>query len=140
MGMPVKLSDNLVRSARAEAKSSDRSITAQIEHWATLGRAVEAALMHDDLLALKQHQGNLKQAFTNPMKRQGVLALLDQIAQATDRSSLKEKIRALGKPIYSIDPQYPGMLIKIDPDGRRTPGHLRNRRFVPARKKALAGS
>lgn len=39
MGMPVKLSDDPVRAARAEAKATDRSITAQIGHWAKLGRA-----------------------------------------------------------------------------------------------------
>ncbi len=139
MGMPVKLSDNLVSAARVEAKTTDRSITAQIEHWATLGRAVEAALMHNDLLDLKQHEGNLKQAFTNPTKREQILAILDQIAASTDRSNLKERIQSSGKPIYSIDPQFPGMLVKIDPDGTRTPGHIKNRRFIPAaKKKALA--
>ncbi len=135
MGMPVKLSDNLVSAARVEAKTTDRSITAQIEHWATLGRAVEAALMHNDLLELKQHEGNLKQAFTDASKREQILALLDSIAQSADRSNLKERIRSSGKPIYSIDPQFPGMLVQIDPDGTRTPGRLKNRRFIPAAKR-----
>lgn len=40
MGMPVKLSDELVASARTEAASTDRSITGQIEHWAKIGRSV----------------------------------------------------------------------------------------------------
>jgi len=35
MGMPVKLSDELVREAREEARVVNRSITGQIEHWAT---------------------------------------------------------------------------------------------------------
>jgi len=38
MGMPVKLSDDLVLSARLEAEATDRSITAQIEHWAKIRR------------------------------------------------------------------------------------------------------
>jgi hypothetical protein len=54
MGMSVKLSDDLALSARLEAEATDRSITAQIEHWAKLGRAVEAALKHADVLALKR--------------------------------------------------------------------------------------
>ena len=41
MGMPVKLSDELVESAREEAANTDRSITGQIEHWAKIGRSVE---------------------------------------------------------------------------------------------------
>lgn len=46
MGMPVKLSDELVESAREEAASTDRSITGQIEHWAKIGRSVETVLRH----------------------------------------------------------------------------------------------
>src|SRR6266496_3887413 len=51
MGMPVKLSDALVNVARKEAAAADRSITAQIEHWAKLGQSVEAALRHEDARA-----------------------------------------------------------------------------------------
>ncbi|MEW6488524.1 MAG: hypothetical protein AB1578_11510 [Thermodesulfobacteriota bacterium] len=32
MGMPVKLSDELVRLARAEAEAASRSLAAQVEH------------------------------------------------------------------------------------------------------------
>ena len=53
MGMPVKLSDDLVASARKEAASTDRSITGQIEHWAKIGRSVETVLRHQDVQALK---------------------------------------------------------------------------------------
>ena len=53
MGMPVKLSDELVLSARIEAEGADRSITAQIEHWAKLGRAAEVALGYTSATALK---------------------------------------------------------------------------------------
>jgi len=63
VGMPVKLSDALVKLARTEAEASDRSITAQIEHWAKLGRSVETALGHEDVLALKGADGNLTRAF-----------------------------------------------------------------------------
>jgi len=54
MGMPVKLSEDLVNEARQEAKASNRSITAQIEHWAKIGSSVESAMRHDDVLALKR--------------------------------------------------------------------------------------
>jgi hypothetical protein len=54
MGMPVKLSDELVESARQEAASTDRSITGQIEHWAKIGRSVETVLRRQDIQALKR--------------------------------------------------------------------------------------
>lgn len=44
MGMPVKLSDELVRKARKEAARSRRSITAQVEYWASLGRMAEKSI------------------------------------------------------------------------------------------------
>lgn len=41
MGRAVKLSDELVESARHESAIYSRSMTQQIEHWARIGRAVE---------------------------------------------------------------------------------------------------
>lgn len=41
MGRAVKLSDELVESARHESRIYSRSMTQQIEHWARIGRAVE---------------------------------------------------------------------------------------------------
>lgn len=54
MGMPVKLSDELVDAARREAASTDRSITGQIEHWVKIGRSVEQLLRYQDIQALKR--------------------------------------------------------------------------------------
>ena len=54
MPAPVKISDRLLARAREEAKGAHRSVTAQIEHWATLGRAVEAMVVYRDVLALKR--------------------------------------------------------------------------------------
>lgn len=41
MSSAVKLSDELVASARSESQVQSRSMTQQIEHWARIGRAVE---------------------------------------------------------------------------------------------------
>lgn len=131
MGMPVKLSDELVQSARAEAETTDRSITAQIEHWAKLGRAVEAALKHSDILTLKRSGGDLTNAFDSESKRQAIRTLLENIAASTDRSKVTAKLRQRGKPSYETDPNHPGMVVRIEPDGSRTLGRFENRRFVP---------
>jgi hypothetical protein len=130
--MPVKLSDELVQSAREEAAATERSITAQIEHWAKLGRAVEEALKHADTLSLKRSGGNLTNAFADESKRQNVHALLEDIVTSVDRARVTDKLRQRGKPSYETDPADPGRVVRIDPDGTRTPGHFENRRFVPA--------
>lgn len=41
MSSAVKLSTELVESARHESRVYSRSMTQQIEHWARIGRAVE---------------------------------------------------------------------------------------------------
>src|SRR5262245_61169876 len=54
MGMPVKLSDELVESARKEAANADRSITGQIEHWEKIARSVETILRNKEVQGLKR--------------------------------------------------------------------------------------
>lgn len=133
MGMPVKLSDDLVKLARKEAEASDRSITAQIEHWAKLGRSVETALGHEDVLALKGADGNLKSAFPGLSTRQAVYALLQRVASTTDRSELGRTLTQ-GKVVYQSDPSGSGSIMRIEPNGTRTVGRLEKRRFVAARQ------
>ena len=131
--MPVKLSDALVKLARAEAAACDRSITAQIEHWATLGRSVETALGHEDVIALKSADGNLTSAFPGLSARQAVYALLQQVAATTDRSELARTLTR-GNVVYQSDPRGSASIMRIEPDGRRTVGQLEKRRFVPGRQ------
>lgn len=46
MGMPVRIDDTLYERARAEAHTEHRTISGQIEFWASVGRA---ALDNPDL-------------------------------------------------------------------------------------------
>jgi len=62
-------------------------------------------------------------------RRQEVHDLLTQIAATPDREITA--LRATGAPVYATDPEHPGMIIQVLPDGTRTPGHLEGRRFVP---------
>lgn len=41
MATAVRISDNLLSNARKYSKIDHRSLTGQIEHWATLGKCVE---------------------------------------------------------------------------------------------------
>ncbi len=131
MGMPVKLSDDLVVLARAEAEAANRSISAQVEHWAQIGRAVEAVLQHADTLRLKRAR-DLGEAFPDEAKREAVLAVLERLASTTDRATAIERVRRGGRPVYGSDSRFPGLVVRVDPDGTRTPGRFENRRFVPS--------
>ena len=131
MGMPVKLSDDLVKIARKEADAANRSITAQIEHWATLGRSVETALRHEDVLALKHAKGDIGKVFAGATS-QAVYETLRRVAAATRRSALSQKLTQ-GRTVYQSDPDGSGLLMRIEPDGRRSLGRMVRRRFIPAR-------
>lgn len=134
MPLPVKVSDRLLALAREEARSTHRSATAQIEHWATLGRAVEVLATYRDVLALKR----AGQVFPVPAlgDREAVHAQLAGLVEDTDREGVKARIRARGLPLYTVDPEDPGRLVEVRADGTRTPGKLVRRRFVPARGKS----
>ena len=135
MGTPLKVSDNLFAVAKEEAQDTQRSITAQVEHWARIGRAVEAVLAHQELLTLKQVGELLEPLYPSAARRSEVHDLLTRIASSTDREVTKAALRDAGAPLYATDPDYPGMIIQVLPDGTRTPGHLENRRFVPIKSR-----
>ena len=132
MGMPLKVSDSLYAIAKQEAQATERSITAQVEHWALIGRAVEAILAHQELLPLKQVGEVLTPLFPSAAQRQEVHDLLTRIAGSTDREPTKKALRESGAPLYATDPEHPGLIVQVLPDGTRTPGRLEGRRFVPS--------
>lgn len=136
MPSPVKVSDNLLALAREEARSAHRSATAQIEHWATLGRAVEAMVAYREVLALKRAGEALP--IPSFVRRDEVHDLLARLVEDVDRETVKGRIRASGAPIYAADPEHPGTIVEIQPDGTRIPGHLKGRRFVAPAGKPVA--
>lgn len=128
MASPVKVSDRLLAQAKQEAIAANRSATAQIEHWATLGRAVEAYVAYRDVLALKSAGATLP--MPSYVARTEVSHALMGLT-TTDRDEVKARIQASGTPLYAADPEQPGTIIEIHPDGTRIRGHLEGRRFVP---------
>ena len=130
MPSPVKVSDKLLALAREEAQGTHRSATAQIEHWATLGRAVEVMVAYREVLALKRAGQTLP--IPTFVRREEVHELLARLVEDVDRKNVKARIQTAGTPLYTTDPEYPGMIVEIRADGTRTPGHLEGRRFVPA--------
>jgi ParD-like antitoxin of type II ParDE toxin-antitoxin system len=129
MPVPVKVSDRLLELARREARDAHRSATAQIEHWATLGRAVEVLLAYSDVLALKR----AGQTLPVPARvgREDVHERLTRLAADADRERVRARILAPGLPIYEAAAE-PGLIAEVHPDGRRVVGRLEGRRFVPA--------
>ena len=136
MAAPVKVSDRLLALAKQEGRGTHRSATAQIEHWATLGRGVEVLVTYSEVLALKRAGQTLP--IPTFVRREDVQDLLAGLVQDADRASVKARIHAAGTPLYTTDPDHRGMIVEIQADGSRTPGSLEGRRFVPGKRKLSA--
>lgn len=134
MSQSLKVSDGMYAVAKQEADAANRSITGQIEYWAKIGRAAEQLIAHDELRALTKAGEVLVPAFPSDTRRTEIHALLLDIASNAAREELAAELRASGKPIYATDPQHPGMVIQVAPDGTRTPGHFVKRQFVAGPK------
>src|SRR5215470_1229507 len=110
MGMPVKITDDLVVAARTEAQAAGRTMTGQIEHWAMIGRAVELIMTHTELLSIKSLHG----IFPTAPRREEVRRLLEHIvADPHDRKEAHALIHAAGKPVYEADPSNPERIVQV---------------------------
>lgn len=121
MGLPLRISDEIVHLAREEAELSDRSLTSQIEHWVRLGMAVEAVLGHGQVRELKR-------------RGKALLSLKDALAYAESpegQDEMRAHLVAASQPLYSADPERPGGIVRENPDGTRTRGKFVRRVFVP---------
>ena len=121
MGQPVKLSDTLILDARVVGKAAERSIAGQIEFWARVGKAVEPMLRGDRMLRLKQRGDAV------PLSK-----LLETVDSRAGRERLKAQQAARPFPHFEPAPGRPGLLVRIEADGKRTVGRFVNREFRAA--------
>jgi hypothetical protein len=117
MSQPVKVSDSLILDARLTAELAERSIAGQIEFWARLGRAIEPLLRGSNALALRQ-AGDVK-----PLSE-----CLSSVNSSQGRKRLAEHLAGRPYPHYEAADE-PGLLVKIEADGKRTVGKFVNREF-----------
>lgn len=125
MGQPVKLSDAMVLDARVTAELSKRSIAGQIEYWANLGRAIERVLEGAQVLAL------CRSAAAQPLS-----VCLESVDSAAGRGRLAGYLESQPFPHYEPAPDAPGLLVRIDADGKRTLGRFVHRQFQAVRHKS----
>jgi len=122
VSQPVKISDSLVLDARLTGEIAERSIAGQIEFWARLGRAIEPLLRGDQALALR---------------RSGDAQPLSDCLRSADTPEGRQRVAAhlKSRPFPHYEPaDAPGLLVRIESNGRRTLGRFVNREFQAARK------
>ncbi len=124
MSQPVKVSDALVLDARLTGEVAERSIAGQIEFWARLGRALEPLLRGDVVLALRR-AGDAK-----PLSE-----CLRSVDSPAGRQRLARLLKTRPYPHYEAA-DAPGLLVRIESNGRRTIGRFVNREFRAVKKAA----
>ena len=124
MSQPVKLSDSLVLDARVAGKALERSIAGQVEFWAKLGRAIEPLMDGVHVIGLCQN------AAVEPLS-----SSLKTADSAEGRRRVRNFLDAQPYPHYEPHPKSPGLLIRIEADGKRTVGRFVNRKFQPVRSR-----
>lgn len=125
MSQPVKLSDALVLDARLAGEVLERSIAGQVEFWARLGRAVEPLLQGAQALAL------CRNAAVRPLS-----VCLDSVDSPEGRRQVAGFLQTQPFPHYEPAPDSPGLLVRIEADGKRAVGRFVNRQFKVAKSKA----
>ncbi len=127
MSQPVKLSDALVLDARMAGETVERSIAGQVEFWARLGRAIESLIRGDQALSL------CRSAAARPLSE-----CMKSVDSAEGRRRVAEYLQTQAFPHYESHPDRPGLLVRIDEDGKRTVGRFVNRQFKPEPERLTA--
>jgi hypothetical protein len=120
-GMPsaLKLSDDLVSSARNEGRVASRSATQQVEHWARVGRMVERAGALDTRRLRAALQADLALDELAPRERLAVLGEMEALVfRPEGDADLRDRLLASATPKSGLDER--GRLTSVDRQGRRT--------------------
>jgi len=131
MSQPVKLSDELIDAARSTAGDASRSLAGQIEHWASIGRAVEGMLTASDVHALKRSNATTINRDPAVDRREAIISALIAALQPSVPTEIASRIATANPIRYGTDPAFPGLTIRVEADGTKTPGRLMGRSFVP---------
>jgi len=119
----ITLSKSFAEELRAQADLQGRSMAAQLEHWARIAMSVEAtstgpAIASVELAPLSD---------TDALRSASYRFLLGPSLEATTA-----QLGAAGLPNYGMSPSKPGVILRIDPDGTQTEGHVDAQgEFVP---------
>jgi hypothetical protein len=126
---PVRLQDELMRSAALVGALHQRSAAQQVEYWAALGRSVAGLLDPEQLLAVKSGLARLR---VEPIRVVAVdpAAVFDTIEQARQNGTLAASV-STARDRYQASSSHPGLLERISSDGLRTIGTFEDGLFRP---------
>ena len=128
MSIALRLSDDLVKEAEAEAFAHKRTTAKQIEYWAEIGKHVVDHASATDLIALMQGfaKVEIQTLASQPIDPKALFAEIERSRQSGALSAAvsQAKIR------YEASQSDPSLLDQVHSDGRRTPGHFSQGEFT----------
>jgi len=123
----VKISSELVASARQESAVWSRSMTQQIEYWARLGRALERSPSVSLSRVQAALQAELPFDELNADERALVLGRLEAtVFDPRGDATLQRELREAGHAFTAMDDK--GSVVKVSPAARRTAAKAITRR------------
>ena len=115
----------MMLDARVAGGIAERSMAGQIEFWARLGRALEPLLRGDQVLALCRARA--VKSLSN---------CLESVDSPAGRRRVLEHLKTRPYPHYEAAAESPGLLVRIEADGKRAVGRFVNRQFLRIRRSA----
>lgn len=130
--LAIKISADLATAARAAAELADRSLTAQIEHWARMGKKMDEQVTGGAMMAFKRTAGGTA-TIQEPAYREEIETVLAQLRQPgfATKVALAARDLEIHEVLYGADPDGTGLIVAHYRDGRKTKGRMVNRVFEP---------
>jgi len=128
----LRLDPDLIHEAELEALLHKRTTPKQIEYWAEIGRKVSEMIDPVDLFSVAQGIAHIeiKEKSTYALDSEQVF---NRVEEETAAGYLSDKVTS-AVVSYEVDSARPGLLIRINKDGSRDPGHFKNGKFRKIRK------
>ena len=126
---PVRLQEELMRSATLAGERFHRSAAEQVEYWAAIGRSVSHIVDPDVLMSVMSGLTRLKAepVISPEIDPEDVFSNLEG---ARTRGTLASAVTKANVR-YQASITHPGQLEQLDPEGAITLGQFKNGVFVP---------
>lgn len=124
----IRLDNSLMIAAKNAAAVHKRSAVEQIEYWAELGRNLSRYIDPETLIACSAGLATLKveKVESRPVNP---LAVFDQLERSRKEGDLQEAV-TVSRFRYQSSDDYPGMLERLDANGKKTVGSFNNGVFT----------
>lgn len=124
---PIRLQDDLMKSAKLAGQRFHRSAAEQIEYWADIGRSLSKIIDPDKLISIRSGLSriNIEAVYAKPINPESVFVNLE-ISQKNGELTKQVSSNSFK---YQVSYSHPGYLEKIK-NGKVIVGKFKNGEFI----------